>query len=346
MASRPTFDPNKFTVRIKSSELRELNSNKGQPFLNRATQAQLAPGSTFKPIMALAGLDTGIIDPEWTVHCSGGASFYGHYHRCHDARGHGTVNLLSGIVHSCDVYFYNVGNRIGIDTIAKYAKLAGLGMKTGIDLPGEAVGLVPSEQWKIRTTRQKWYPGETISVSIGQGALTVTPLQLAAAIGGLAVGGHWHAPHLLKSLPTTEKPRNWNIKKEDVDRIRDAMMAVVEVGTGGCAKLPGVEVCGKTGSAQTASDAYMKAHHLETNAWFVGFAPRKDPQIVVVALYEEGGHGPFAAQLVRDVMKAYFDKQAQLRLSTRRQTGGVTPALLFLGTGVSGRLWRGLHFGG
>jgi penicillin-binding protein 2 len=331
MASRPTFDPNKFTVRIKSSELRELNSNKGQPFLNRATQAQLAPGSTFKPIMALAGLDTGIIDPEWTVHCSGGASFYGHYHRCWEPRGHGTVNLLSGLVHSCDVYFYNVGNRIGIDNIAKYAELSGMGKKTGIDLPGEAAGLVPSQQWKIRTTRQKWYPGETISVAIGQGALTVTPLQLAAAIGGLAVGGHWYPPHLLKSLTASEKPHDWNVKQEEVDRVKDGMYGVVEVGTGGRAKLPGIEVCGKTGSAQTGSDAYMKAHHLETNAWFVGFAPRKDPQIVVVALYEEGGHGQFAAQLVRDVMKAYFDKQARLRLSTERQTGAAPPALLFFG---------------
>jgi penicillin-binding protein 2 len=331
MASRPTFDPNKFTVRIKSSELRELNANKGQPFLNRATQAQLAPGSTFKPIMALAGLDTGIIDPEWTVHCSGGASFYGHYHRCWEPRGHGTVNLLSGLVHSCDVYFYNVGNRIGIDNIAKYAELSGMGKKTGIDLPGEAAGLVPSPQWKIRTTRQKWYPGETISVAIGQGALTVTPLQLAAAIGGLAVGGHGYPPHLLKSLTTSEKPHDWNVKPEEVDRVKDGMYGVVEVGTGGRAKLPGIEVCGKTGSAQTGSDAYMKAHHLETNAWFVGFAPRKDPQIVVVALYEEGGHGQFAAQLVRDVMKAYFDKQARLRLSTERLTTAAPPALLFFG---------------
>jgi penicillin-binding protein 2 len=331
MASRPTFDPNKFTVRIKSSELRELNSNKGQPFLNRATQAQLAPGSTFKPIMALAGLDTGIIDPEWTVHCSGGASFYGHYHRCWEPRGHGTVNLLSGLVHSCDVYFYNVGNRIGIDNIAKYAELSGMGKKTGIDLPGEGSGLVPSQQWKIRTTRQKWYPGETISVAIGQGALTVTPLQLAAAIGGLAVGGHWYPPHLLKSLTASEKPHDWNVKQDEVDRVKDGMYGVVEVGTGGRAKLPGIEVCGKTGSAQTGSDAYMKAHHLETNAWFVGFAPRKDPQIVVVALYEEGGHGQFAAQLVRDVMKAYFDKQARLRLSTERQAVAAPPALLFFG---------------
>lgn len=325
MASRPTFDPNKFTVRIKSAELRQINSDPGRPFLNRAIQAQLAPGSTFKPIMALAGLETGIIDPEWTVHCSGAATFYGHTHRCWEPRGHGTVNLLSGIVHSCDVYFYNVGNRIGIDNIAHYAELAGFGKKTGVDLPNEASGLVPSQAWKIRTTRQKWYPGETISVSIGQGALTATPLQLAAAIGGLARGGAWFPPHLLKSLTATEKPRIWNVHQDNVDRILDGMVGVVNVGTGGRARLPGIEVGGKTGSAQTSSDAYMKAHHQDTNAWFVGFAPRQDPQIVVVALYESGGHGQFAAQLVRDVMKAYFDKQARLKLQQTSRAVGWQP---------------------
>jgi penicillin-binding protein 2 len=336
MASRPSFDPNKFTVRIKSAELKELNANPGQPFLNRALQAQLAPGSTFKPIMALAGLETGIIDPEWSVHCSGGASFYGHYHRCWEHSGHGTVNLLSGLVHSCDVYFYNVGNRIGIDNITKYAELAGLGKKTGVDLPGEASGLVPSQQWKIRTTRQKWYPGETISVSIGQGALTVTPVQLAAAIGGLAIGGHWYPPHLLKSLTPNEKPRDWHVNQVNIDRVTEGMLGVVNVGTGGRARIPGIDVCGKTGSAQTGSEDYMKAHHLADNAWFVGFAPRKDPQIVIVALFEGGAHGPLAAGLVRDVMKAYFDKQARLRLSAQREQRPVSPTLLpAIGSAVS-----------
>jgi penicillin-binding protein 2 len=319
MASRPTFDPNKFTVRIKSSELRQLTSDPGMPFLNRAIQSQLAPGSTFKPLVALAGLETGIIDPEMTFHCAGGASFYGQYHRCWQAGGHGTVNLLSGLIHSCDVYFYNVGNLVGIDNIAKYADLSGMGRKTGIDLPGEASGVVPSPQRKIRTQRQKWYAGETISVAIGQGDLQVSPLQLAFAIGGLARDGVSFQPHLLKSLTPGLKGRQWGADRENIERIKTAMMAVVNVGTGGAAHLPGIDVCGKTGSAQTASDAYMKAHHQETNAWFVAYAPKDDPQIVVAALYEQGGHGQFAAQLVRDVMKAYFDKQARLK----QQTTGV-----------------------
>jgi penicillin-binding protein 2 len=320
MASRPTFDPNKFTARIKSSDLKEMLNDPDNPFLNRAIQSQLAPGSTFKPIMALTGLETGIIDPEWTVHCSGGASFYGHYHRCWDPRGHGTVNLLAGIVHSCDVYFYNVGDRVGIENIAHYAELAGFGKKTGVDLPGEASGVVPSPQRKIRLTREKWYKGETISVAIGQGDLQASPLQLAYVMGGLARDGVSYTPHLLKALTPVEKPRVWGVNRDNVERIKDAMMQVVSIGTGYAARLPGIEVCGKTGSAQTASDAYMKAHHLELNAWFVAYAPKNDPQIVVAALYEQGGHGQFAAALVRDVMKAYFDKQARLR----QRTAGVT----------------------
>ncbi|HEY3835219.1 MAG TPA: penicillin-binding protein 2 [Bryobacteraceae bacterium] len=317
MASRPAFDPNKFTVRIKSSEFRQLTTDPGQPFLNRAIQSQLAPGSTFKPIMAMTGLETGIIDPEMTFHCSGGASFYGQYHRCWDPRGHGTVNLLRGLVYSCDVYFYNVGNLVGIDNIAHYAELAGLGRKTGIDLPGEAAGVVPSPQRKIRLYRQKWYAGETISVAIGQGDLQVSPLQLAYAIGGLARDGVSYTPHMLKSLTPTLKPRIWGVNRDNIELVKEGMMQVVRIGTGGAAQLPGIEVCGKTGSAQTASDAYMKAHHQVTNAWFVAFAPRTDPQIVIAALYEGGGHGQFAAQLVRDVMKAYFDKQARLKQSAK-----------------------------
>ena len=139
--------------------------------------------------MALAGLETGTIDDHDTFHCPGGATFFGRFFKCWQKRGHGTVNVHLGIVQSCDVFFYNLGNKLGIDQIAAYAEMAGIGKKTGIDLPGEAEGLMPSSKWKLRTQRQKWYAGETISVSIGQGAVTVTPLQLAAAIGGIVSGG-------------------------------------------------------------------------------------------------------------------------------------------------------------
>ncbi|HXJ43723.1 MAG TPA: penicillin-binding protein 2, partial [Bryobacteraceae bacterium] len=168
MVSRPTFDPNKFAVRIKSKDWKEITSDPGNPLLNRPIQAQLAPGSTFKPLVALAALESGSIDENTAFNCAGGGEFYGHYHRCWGV--HGGVSLHKGMAQSCDTYFYNIGNKTGIDTLAFYAHSAGLGQKTGIDLPNEAAGIVPSPEWKLRTQRQKWYAGETISVSIGQGA--------------------------------------------------------------------------------------------------------------------------------------------------------------------------------
>lgn len=325
MATRPTFDPNKFSVRIKSSDWKELLDNPDHPLLNRATQAQFAPGSTFKPLVALAGLETGAIDDQFSVHCSGGASFYGHYHKCWWKGGHGTVSLHSGIVHSCDVYFYNVGNRLGVDRIATYATQAGLGHETGIDLPHEAAGIVPSSEWKIRNYRQKWYPGETISVAIGQGATTLTPIQLARAIGGLAMGGIWYKPHLLKSTKP-EPPHQYALNPENVAKVISGMCGVVNEGggTGGRARLPGVEVCGKTGSAQLTSNEFIKkgGKAPKDNAWFVGFLPREHPEIVVVALWEGGVHGQFAAALVRDVLKAYVDKKARLGQSLMAKAPG------------------------
>lgn len=313
MASRPSFDPNKFAVRIKSSDWRELTSDPGNPLLNRPIQAQWAPGSTFKPLVAIAGLESGNIDEETTFHCSGSASFYGHSHACWSV--HGPVSLHKGLAQSCDVYFYNVGNKTGIDTLAFYAHQAGLGEKTGIDLPNEASGTVPSPEWKLRTQRQKWFAGETISVSIGQGALTVTPLQLARAIGGLALGGVWHAPHLLMADTPKEKPREWALNPENVKKVVYGMYGVVnEGGTGGRARIQNVDVCGKTGSAQVASEAYERTHKdVKDNAWFVAFAPCYKPEIVVSVLWENSGlHGQFAAPIARDVMKSYFDKKARL----------------------------------
>jgi penicillin-binding protein 2 len=313
MASRPTFDPNKFSVRIKASDWKDLVDNPDHPLLNRAIQAQFAPGSTFKPIMALAGLETGAIDDQFTVHCPGGATFYGHYYKCHEVDG--TVSLHKGIVRSCDVYFYNVGNRLGIDQIAYYATQAGYGHPTGVDLPNEASGIVPSSEWKIRNFRQKWYAGETISVSIGQGALTVTPIQLARAIGGIAMGGVWYRPHLLKSAKP-DPPHVLALNPDNVAKVVSGMCGVVNEGggTGVRAKLPGVEVCGKTGTAQLASNAFLKRGGKagKDNAWFVGFLPREHPEIVVAGLYEGGEKSYLTAALVRDVLKAYVDKKARL----------------------------------
>lgn len=319
MVSRPTFDPNKFAVHIKSSDWKEIADNPDKPLFNRAIQAQDAPGSTFKPLVAIAGLESGSIDDEFKVHCPGGASFYGHYYKCHLKAGHGSVALHKGIVQSCDVFFYNTGNRTGIDKIAFYASQAGLGQRTGIDLPHENEGVVPSSEWKIRNFRQKWYAGETISVSIGQGALTVTPVQLARAYTWLANGGVWHQPHLVKGGKYQE--HSWPLNPENVQKVIYGTYGVVnEGGTGVRARLPGIDVCGKTGTAQLASNEFLKGKkgkEFEDNAWFVGFAPRQAPEIVIVALFEHGGHGQFAAPIVRDVMKAYFDKKARLAAARR-----------------------------
>jgi len=330
MVSRPAFDANKFAERITAKDWKQIADNPDHPMLNRAIQAQQAPGSTFKPFVALAGLETGTIDDQFTVHCTGGVSLYGRYQRCWVKTGHGTISLHNGIVHSCDVYFYTLGAKLGINKIARYASLTGLGEPTGIDLPHEAMGIVPSEKWKLRNFRQKWYPGETPSVAIGQGALTVTPLQLARALGGVALGGIWHHPHLLKSMGPAEEPAVSALTAANVRKVVDGMFGVVNEGggTGGRARLPGIDVCGKTGSAQLASNDYLQGkvakRNLKDNAWFEGFAPCHAPEIVVVALFEHGEHGQFAAPIVRDVIKAYFDKKARLSSELQQNQTSLT----------------------
>ena len=316
MVSRPAFDPNLFAGRIRSKDWNDLINNPAHPLLNRAVQAQQAPGSTFKPIMLLAGLESGAIDDNFTVNCPGGANFYGRFFKCWSK--HGTVGIHTGLVHSCDVFFYNVANRMDIDDIAKYAEMVGYGHKTGIDLPHEAEGVVPSRKWKIRTFREKWYPGENISVGIGQGATTVTPVQMASAIGGLAIGGMWFQPHLIKDAVHLMPARSAEVNLDNIRKVVSGMYGVVnEGGTGVRAHIPGIDVCGKTGSAQLVSnDALHKGFHqtsdMKDNAWFVGFAPCNNPEIVVSTLFENGEHGQLAAPIVRDVIKAYFDKKARL----------------------------------
>ena len=323
MVSRPAFDPNLFATRIRADDWKNLTSDPNDPMMNRAIQAQFAPGSTFKPIETMAALETNTIDENFTVHCAGGASFYGHFYHCDEK--HGTLDLHRAIVHSCDTYFYTVGNKLGIDKIAEYGTLAGLGKKTGIDLPGEAEGVMPSAQWKLRTQREKWYAGDTISVAIGQGALTVTPIQLASAIGGIASGGVWYKPHLVKTAAAPEPVRRADFRPENVRTVVDGMYGVVnEGGTGSSAQVKGLDICGKTGTAQRISLELAKSGKVgadltKENGWFVGFAPRENPEIVVVALYEASGHGYSAAPIVRDVIKAYFDKKARLAMPRPQQ---------------------------
>lgn len=325
MVSRPAYDPNAFATRVSNEYWRQLTSDPANPMLNRAIQAQFAPGSTFKPVVALAGLETGAIDEHFSVRCGGGANFYGRFFKCWVKGGHGGVDLHAGIVHSCDVFFYTVGNKVGIDGIAQYAEMAGFGKKTGVDLPNEAEGLMPSSRWKLRTQREKWYAGETISVAIGQGAVTVTPIQLASAIGGIASGGAWYKPHLVKSAAAPE-PRRGDLNPDNVAKIVSGMYGVVNEpgGTAIMSRIQGLEFSGKTGSAQRISNDLRKSGKLDKsedkdNGWFVGFAPRENPEIAVAVLLEGGEHGALAAPIARDVVKAYFDKKTRITQATPHQ---------------------------
>jgi penicillin-binding protein 2 len=325
MVSRPTFDPNQFSVRLTKSYWNEILTNPDHPLLNKSLQAQLAPGSTFKIIMSVAGLQENVAQ---TMHvsCNGGAEFYGHFYACD--KHHGAVDINNAIPYSCDTFYYTLANRLGIDTIAKYATSLGLGQKTGIDLPDEVSGTMPSTVWKLKTQHDKWFAGETISVGIGQGAVTATPIQLARALSGVANGGVLRRPHVVfndeippdmlqairESFPgsgdatiplTTE---NWQL-------ITDAMANVTSspIGTAYAAHLEGVDFAGKTGTAQVIGhDALAKTnkgHNTEPNAWFVGMTPRRNPDIVVAVLWEHGNWGNNSAKLASQIIDAFVNKQ-------------------------------------
>ncbi len=314
MVSRPTFDPNDFAVRIPSQEWASLNSDPATPLLNRAIQAQLAPGSVFKIVVATAMLESKAIPPTFTAYCPGYAVFYGRTFHCAEKQGHGTVNLHNAIVHSCDVYFYNVGQRLGIDRISYYGSGLGLGRRTGVDLPGEEPGLMPSEDWVQRVYHHKWYAGETISVAIGQGAVTVTPIQEARMVAAVANGGTLVQPHLLKGMPNV-KPDSFPISEDTVEQITQGLYGVVnEGGTAGALKLQNIEFCGKTGTAQLMSletGTRLGLGKGKNSGWFVGFAPRRNPEIVVAALVQDTRlfGAETAAPIVRDIVKAYYDKK-------------------------------------
>jgi penicillin-binding protein 2 len=315
-ASHPSPDPNDFAVRVSKEEWQRLNEDKEKPLLNRVTQAQIAPGSVFKIVMATAMLESKTPPESFTSFCPGYGVFYGQMHKCwqYGKNPHGVVNLHKAIVQSCDVFFYNVGMKMGIETIAKYARMLGLGEKTGIDLPSEEPGLVPSEEWVQRVYHHKWYPGSTISVAIGQGSVMVTPIQIAYMIGGVASGGEFLQPHLLKDVQPAKK--QIDLEENTIEQVTEGMYGVVNEpgGTGNAIKLQGIEFCGKSGTAQTMS--YSAASRMglgkgKNDGWFVGYAPRRNPEIVVAAVVEDTAeHGGTASgPVVRDIVKAYYDKK-------------------------------------
>src|SRR5579872_6152417 len=328
MVSGPTFDPNDFAVRVSREDWNKLVNDPEKPLLNKAIQAQLAPGSTFKIIMSVAGWQEGIAQ-NLHVHCGGSADFYGRNYKCwvyflHQS--HGDVDLEKAIYQSCDVFFYTLADKLGIERIAKYATMLGLGQKTGIDLPNEVSGVMPSEEWKIRNFKQKWFAGETISVGIGQGAVAITPVQLLRAISAISMGGRMVVPHVIN--PTDMPPgyveaqhytevKNVSIDPNGWNFITDAMSRVLlPEGTAPSAHVAGIDIAGKTGSAQIVSLAtrarFKNSEDLAQNGWFVGFTPRRNPDIVVCVLFQGGEHGKLAARLATQVIKAYVDKQRRI----------------------------------
>ena len=328
MVSSPSFDPNLFYEGISEEQWSQLQNNPFAPLSNKAISGQYPPGSTYKLIVAAAALEEGIITPDTKIFCNGSFTLGNRTYRCWKKGGHGWVNLHQAIVGSCDVYFYTVGKMLGVDKIAEYAKRFGFGDLAGIDLPNEKKGLVPSKEWKLKRKKEIWQMGETISISIGQGYNLVTTLQLANAFGAFANGGTLWRPYLVKQIQLTDgkiykefvptKKGELNLSAKTIEIINDALKGVVNEpgGTGQNAKLPGVEVCGKTGTSQVLGlpedekarrrkilGAFQKDHAL-----FACYAPSKNPEIVVAVILENaGGGGAVAAPIARKILSAYFE---------------------------------------
>jgi penicillin-binding protein 2 len=321
--SRPAYDPNAFAGGIDRATWASLNTDELRPLNDRAIQGRYSAGSTFKMAVATAALEEGVITPDFQVHCVGAATFFGRPFKCWKKGGHGSLDLRHAIEQSCNVYFYTVGNMTGIDRIHKWATLLGLGVKSGIDLPNEVQGLVPSPEWKRKRFQEKWYAGETISVSIGQGGVSVTPVSMAVYAATLANGGTRVTPHLLKAVdegggwkPVATPPPQSKVMlhPEKLQAIRDGLWMVVnERGTGGKARIKDHDVAGKTGTAQVISNegrvAARTTRDLRDNGWFVFFAPRDNPKIAGVVFLEHGMHGPNAAPVARHVLDTFFAKQ-------------------------------------
>lgn len=326
MVSKPAFDPNMFARGITEDEWRSLVNDPLHPLSNKAIQGQYPPGSTFKIVVATAALEEKVIDPSARIFCGGSLHFGNHEFRCWKKGGHGWVDLHEAIVGSCDVYFYQVGQRLGVDTIAEYARRFGLGAPSGIALDHERAGTIPDSQWKRQRYGEPWYSGETLSVAVGQGYVTATPLQMANVIATVADGGVRHRPHYIErmegpdgekvALPT-DKGVSLGVKPSTLAKVQAALRDVVESerGTGKKARVEGIEVAGKTGTSQAVRlktdrkiNQQLLPREQRDHAWFVSFAPVGAPEVAVACLIEHagGGGGAMAAPVVQQVLSYYF----------------------------------------
>ena len=341
LVSLPSYDPNGFATGINPATWAALNRDPSKPLSNRALQGRYSPGSTFKIVVATAALEEGLVTPDFKVHCSGGASFYGRYFQCHLKGGHGTVDMRHAIEKSCNVYFYTLGNMLGVDRIHKWARALGLGERNGIDLPNEVKGLVPSTEWKLREKKEKWYAGETISVAIGQGQVSVTPLSLAVMMMTVANGGTRHTPHVLKAVddgqgwkafPPPPPGFDTRMKDSTVKALHEGLwMAVNGAGTAGRARIDGRDVSGKTGTAQVISLTGAKVARgkmdVRDHGWFVFFAPRDKPEIAGAIFAEHAEHGYYGASIAKYAMETYFAKKEGRPLPTLVTPPKTVPAI-------------------
>lgn len=318
MVSKPTFDPNALVSNIKIKDWQRLITDPDKPFQNRSISGLYSPGSVFKILMALIGLETGKITPDTSFFCSGVTEIGGRIAHCWKKGGHGWVKLKDAIINSCNIYFYNVGIRVGIDNIFKYGTLVGFGKKTGIDLQNEKSGLLPSREWKWKNFHTKWYQGETVSVAIGQGQVLVTPLQLALFMAKIAVNDSSISPFV--SYLSERKRKNVKIFDDDkLQIVKNAMVEVVERGTATRARIKGIKIAGKTGTAQiidtkTAEKLKNYKKKYKENSIFACFAPADNPQIAVAVVVEHGGHGgSTAAPIARDVLLEFFREEGLIK---------------------------------
>ncbi len=327
LANSPAFDPNIFSVGISSENWRKLTRNPQKPMQNRAIQSEYASGSVFKIVTASAALFSNAVSPSETLFCGGTFRLGRWSYDCWKDSGHGKVDIHDAMVHSCNVFFYQVALKAGIDALDDFALAYGLGKETGIDLPSERRGLVPTPQWKKKRTHERWYKGDTVSLSIGQGYLTATPLQLAVLISTVANNGTRYKPMIIKKIVDSDDntikeflPKvvgRVRISKEDLDIIKDGLRGVVnEKGTGVKARIPGVVVAGKTGTAQVVvkkdfhdKDQKNLPRNQRDNAWFVAFAPFENPVVAAAVLVEHGGHGGSAcAPITKKLFELYLAK--------------------------------------
>jgi len=313
LASAPAFDPNVFARGINYRDWQTLLNDPRKPLLNRAIQGQYPPGSTFKIVSAIAALGEGVITDTTGFNCSGSIDF-GRRFRCWKEKGHGNVSLYRALVESCDVFFYEVGKRIPIDKLARYAFALGLGKPSGIELEGEKSGSVPTTEWKLKARKEKWYKGETLSAVIGQGYVTATPIQMARLVSAAVNGGKLYRPHLLKDSSLENKTEKIpDLRPENLSFVKRALAGVVADGggTGRRAHSNLVSIGGKTGTSQVIAMPEKKIANPEEfkdHAWFVAFAPVENPEIAVAVFVEHGGHGgSAAAPIAKNVIEKYFN---------------------------------------